>query len=274
MKTLFGLAAVSLLLAAAPANAADLMLRKAPPAAPVWSWSGFYIGANLGGVNESTSGTSDFLDPSALPGDSLTNPQSNSFSSTALIGGGQVGYNWQAGGMWLLGVEGDWDFTHTNYSFCRQTNTNGAACDNSGLDGFESISSNTRWLATARGRLGVTVGNFLFYGTAGVAWGGIETTLSQNCPTGCGSSSLPIALSSTTDTSKVGWVAGVGGEFALQGNWALRLEWLHIDLGTVSNSFSTNGLILGTPSVETTAWSRTERYDVIRAGIDYRLGGP
>jgi outer membrane immunogenic protein len=272
-----GLVAVSLLLAA-PAGAADLMPVKAPPAPPpVWNWTGFYIGGNVGGAFEHASGTSNFLDPLATGPDSTTNPQSNSFSPSAVIGGGQIGYNWQFDQRWVAGVEGDFDATNTSYNFCRQTNTASAPCTNTG-DGFESIGSNTRWLASARGRLGVTFGNFLFYGTGGAAWGDVRTTLSQTCPTGCGSSFTVVNASSSFNSTKGGWVAGLGGEMAIWKNWSVRLEWLHYDLGTISDSLATGGLtpVPGgavVPSAQTTSWSRGERYDVIRTGLDYRFGG-
>jgi outer membrane immunogenic protein len=280
MKTTVGLVAVSLLLLAAPASAADLMPVKAPPApSPVWNWTGFYIGGNIGGAFEHASGTSNFLDPLATGPDSTTNPQSNSFSPSSVIGGGQIGYNWQFNQRWVAGVEADWDATNTSYSFCRQTSTMSAPCTDTG-DGFESIGSNTRWLASARGRLGVTFGNFLFYGTGGAAWGNIRTTLTQNCAIGCGSSDLPLpggVASSSFNTTKGGWVAGLGGEMAIWKNWSVRLEWLHYDLGTISDSLTTNGttpVVGGTlPSTQTTTWSRSERYDVIRTGLDYRFGG-
>jgi outer membrane immunogenic protein len=134
-----------------PAFAADMAVKmpvKAPPPAPapVVSWTGFYVGGNIGGVVEHF----------------------------------QAGYNWQFNPQWLVGVEGDWDWTNTGYSFCRQTNQLSAPCFNNGF-GFESISSKTDWLATVRGRLGFVWGNWLFYGTGGAAWGRVNTTATLNC---------------------------------------------------------------------------------------------
>ena len=147
-----------------PALAADMAVKAPPPAAPVApvvNWTGFYVGGNLGGVAEHASGTSDFLDTCSAGcfpfGGFPTNPQSNSFSSTRLLGGVQAGYNWQFNPQWLVGVEGDWDWTNTGYSFCRQTNQLSAPCFNKGF-GFENFSSKTDWLATARGRLGFVWG--------------------------------------------------------------------------------------------------------------------
>jgi outer membrane immunogenic protein len=126
---------------AVPATAADLLHRyPAPPAeqplppAPVGTtWSGFYIGGNLGAA----------FDPNDVSIKDLSEEQDLSLrfsNDTELIGGVQGGYNWQIGS-WVLGVEGDVDFA-----------------------------DNINFLASARGRLGWALGNWLFYGTGGVAF--------------------------------------------------------------------------------------------------------
>ena len=123
-----------------PANATDL-LRGSPapvaeplPAAPVGAtWSGFYVGGNLGAA----------FDPNELSikdlseEDDLTLKFSN---DTELIGGAHAGYNWQMG-TWVAGVEGDVDFA-----------------------------DNINYLASVRGRLGWALGSWLLYGTGGVAF--------------------------------------------------------------------------------------------------------
>jgi outer membrane immunogenic protein len=275
---LAAMAAIAVLVVT-PVAAADLAL-KAPPPPPPYSWNGFYVGGNLGGVLETASGTSDFLDSAPIPAAlfSATNPQNNRLNPSSVIGGGQIGYNWQFNQRWLAGIEGDWDFTNANYSFCRQTNTASIACFNPPIgDGFENIASTTRWLATLRGRLGVTAGNWLFYGTGGVAEGQVATTLTQNCPTGCGSSATALLASGSSTATRTGWVAGLGGEVAFWGNWSTRIEWLHIDLGNIGSSFTTNGsstpVLAAVPSTQTTVWSRSERYDVFRVGLNYRFWG-
>jgi outer membrane immunogenic protein len=112
---------------------------------------------------------------------------------------------------WLVGVEGDWDWTSTGYRFCRITDQFAAPCFNNGF-GFESISSKTDWLATVRGRIGYVWGNWLFYGTGGAAWGRVNTTVTLNCLVtgGCGNSAALVFGSSATSTTKAGWVAGLG----------------------------------------------------------------
>ncbi len=88
----------------------------ADAASPPPNWTGFYIGGNIGGVASRSSGTSDFLDPSAPPG-LTTNPQSNSFNNSSFIGGVQAGYNWQFAPRWVAGIEADWDWTRVELRF-------------------------------------------------------------------------------------------------------------------------------------------------------------
>src|SRR5262249_23566742 len=83
--------------------------------------------------------------------------RATSFSNTRFLGGVQAGYNWQFDPRWLVGVEGDWDWTDTGYGFCRITDQFALPCSDI-LEGFETISSRTDWLATVRGRLGLVLG--------------------------------------------------------------------------------------------------------------------
>jgi outer membrane immunogenic protein len=251
-----------------PAFAADMAVKAPPPLppAPVINWTGFYVGGNVGGVVENASGTSDFLDvASGVPATEVSNPQSDSFSKGAFLGGGQIGYNWQFTPSWVVGVEGDWDWTDPKYSFCRQTDVSSVACSDNGF-GFETVGGETEWLATLRGRLGVTWGNWLFYGTGGAAWGDVKTNLSLDCLVGgCGSSKVPLFASSSTSTTKGGWVAGLGAEWLVAPNWTFRAEWLHIDLGLIDGTLPT----VGDNGIQTAVWSRTERFDEFRVGVNY-----
>jgi outer membrane immunogenic protein len=269
MKKLFVACIVVAAFCGAPALAADMPVKAPPPAPPpAYSWTGFYVGGNAGAVIENASGTSNFLDLST-PGQtgSLTNPQGNSFSDTSFVGGVQAGYNWQLNPLWMVGLEADWDWTHASHSFCRQTDQLALACSDN-FEGFESIGSTTDWIATARGRAGVIVGNFLLYGTGGVAWGRVDTTLSLSCLVdGCGNSTTKLFTSQTSDTTKVGWVAGLGAEYAIGANWSAKAEWLYIDLGTISNSLT----VIGSEGPQAMTWSRSEIYNEFRLGVNYRF---
>jgi outer membrane immunogenic protein len=264
------------LLFAGPAVAADLPVKapvKAPPPplVPIFTWTGFYVGGHIGGVAEHASGTSDFLDTGS-PAPFNANPQPNSFSNTRVLGGAQGGYNWQFSPWAVLGVEADWSFTDTGYSFCRQTDIRSSTtpCFDNG-QGFEFIQSETKWFITTRARLGfLAAPTLLIYGTGGVAFGDVETNLTQSClVNGCGFTSTAISLLSLrTDDIKTGWAAGAGVEWMLAPNWTLRGEWLHIDLGTITNSLSTSG---NNGGIQTTVWQRTEKFDEFRFGFNYKF---
>jgi outer membrane immunogenic protein len=112
----------------------------------------------------------------------------------------------------------------------------------------------------------------LFYGTGGAAWGSVETTLLQNCDDGCGAiSGKPVTLSSSVSDSRSGWVAGVGVEAMLSEHWSIRGEWLHVDLGTLSNALSSTDKSGEATGVETTTWSQREKFDQFRAGVNYKF---
>jgi outer membrane immunogenic protein len=262
------------------ASAADMrapapIYNKAPILAPAYNWNGFYFGGNAGAAREHATGTSDFVDTFFAPGNSeFSNPQSNGPSNTSFIGGVQAGYNWQVSPHVVLGAEGDWDWLNTKYSFCRQTDVQSTACSDvlPNIFGSESIASETKWLATARARAGVTWDRFMFYGTGGAAWGRLDTTESLSCLVdGCGgTSTLKLAASSTLSQTKAGWVAGLGVEGMLSPNWSVKAEWLHVDLGNLSQTFTTVGNVPGSQSV---VWSRDERFDMVRVGVNYHLHG-
>ncbi|HEY4141011.1 MAG TPA: porin family protein, partial [Pseudolabrys sp.] len=118
------------------ANAADISRRqtmpvKAPIYAPIYNWTGAYVGINGGGGW----GRSDTSAPFASGG----------FDTSGGVVGGTIGYNWQAG-QTVFGVEGDIDWSNIRGS---------ATC---GV-GFSCETKNS-WLATARGRVGYAFDRF------------------------------------------------------------------------------------------------------------------
>jgi outer membrane immunogenic protein len=253
---------------AAPALAADLapaMPVKAPPVI-IPTWAGFYIGGNVGGVWEKDNGASDFTQAEPLQ-NLRNNPIAGSTTSTAAIGGLHAGYNWQIR-QWVLGLEGDWDWTNTKSSSCRQTDLASAPCSDNDR-GFLTLGSGTDWIATVRGRLGYTWDRFMVYGTGGAAFGKVDTTINANCLVdGCGfSATVQNATAAFSDT-KAGWVAGAGVEAMLSPNWIARVEYLHIDLGTVNHTL---GIITNDNGTESAPWSRSVRFDEVRGGISYKF---
>ncbi|MBV9565324.1 MAG: porin family protein [Bradyrhizobium sp.] len=276
-RVLLSAVAVAAALLGTPVFAADMAMKAAPLAAPAYTdWSGFYVGGNVGAVGEHASGTSNFVDTAFAPASPFfANPQSNSLSPWGVIGGVQVGYNWQISPRFVLGVEGDFDWTSSSYSFCRQTDIRFTGCLDAppNIDGVASVSGGTDWIATARGRAGVTFNQFLLYATGGAAWGAVKSTESLTCLTdGCGATStLRLAASSSNTQIKSGWTAGVGLEGMIWRNWSVKGEWLYVDLGNATDTLVTTGNRGGTESV---VWSRSEHYNIFRVGLNYHFGGP
>ena len=149
MKKVLGLVGATLLFAG-PTLGADLSrpppykAPPPPPPAPVFTWTGFYIGAH-GGYGWSHM------------------PNILDVKGTGGFGGGQVGYNYQVNSFLVLGVEGDFAGADISAS---QT-----------MFGITGQFSN-KALASARGRLGVAFGNALFYGTGGGGW--VDSKLSAS----------------------------------------------------------------------------------------------
>jgi outer membrane immunogenic protein len=147
--------------------------------------------------------------------------------SDSWLAGAQIGYNWQQGSF-VYGLQADLSGTHL-----RSTSTNGFASVATPIPGFVyptgNASANIDWYGTFRGRVGVTVGSFLFYGTGGLAYGGVG--LSNNYNPGNGATT-PGTLSGQTSGVRAGWVVGAGGEYLLNQNLSVNLEYLYVDLGS------------------------------------------
>ncbi|MBR1212074.1 outer membrane protein [Bradyrhizobium sp. JYMT SZCCT0180] len=230
----------------ASAQAADLAARpvKAPIAASVYSWTGFYIGGNFGyGVGHNSS--EPFF--GAPPTDRVT------LAPRGVLGGLQIGYNWQAGN-WVLGAEADWQWTDQRDSYCFN-----CISFPPGVIG-RGVAQEMPWFGTVRGRLGYAAGPALFYATGGLAYGEIRQTL--DCCFG--------APTATATNSKTGWTAGGGVEAALAGNWTAKVEYLYVDLGSVSNTQIIPLAFGGGTQVATS----DVRNHVGRVGVNYRFGAP
>jgi outer membrane immunogenic protein len=136
--------------------------------------------------------------------------------------------------------------------------------------GFLTISSQTNWLATARARAGVTVDRFMLYGTAGAAFASVDTNFTASCAVaGCGNSAAANTSTASFTNTKGGWAAGLGVEGVIMPSWTLRAEWLHVDLGTLSNTFTAPAAI-GSFGISN---SRRLQDDIFRVGLNYKVGG-
>ena len=190
-----------------------------------YGWTGFYIGGNVGyswGRARNSETISDFATGVAL----FTSTSSNDVNG--VIGGGQIGYNWQAQN-WLFGLEADIQGSGEKGSrdlVC-------VACANDGTNITSTLTQKLTWFGTVRGRVGVLVTpSILLYGTGGLAYGELKTGGSI---TGTNVAGVPVTVAFPgTASTRVGWTAGVGVEGKIAPNWTAKLEYLYMDLGSVS----------------------------------------
>jgi outer membrane immunogenic protein len=199
MKNSISGLAVIVALGAGTALAADLPNRKAPPIAPpapAFIWTGLYGGLNIGG------GWSDHTNGAFLP------IFANEGRLSGVIGGGQVGFNYQLAPMFVVGVETDFQ---------------GTSLSNQDA-GLFTLRRRLDWVGTVRGRAGVALldQRLFVYGTGGFAYGEVRQEF----------------LGEFKET-KTGWTAGGGAEYALAflPNVSAKVEYLYTDLRTNNGGF-------------------------------------
>jgi outer membrane immunogenic protein len=248
MKVVLGaVAALGLATSVSVATAADLRMPvKAPAMVPVYNWTGFYVGGNIG----YSFGRSRH-DWSAIgPGGTVGLTGSNSHNLDGVVGGGQIGYNWQVTN-WVVGLEADFQGTGergSNSGICLAT----IACTRS----FFDVSQRLEWFGTLRGRVGYTVApTWLLYGTGGLAYGHVKTTVDATI--------AGVAGTAGSSETAVGYTVGGGIEAALGGNWTGKAEYLYVDLGKVSGSYAAQA---GTLQLD----SRVTDH-VLRFGVNYHF---
>lgn len=209
-----------------------------PPPSPVYTWTGFYVGAN-GGF-----GGDQFQFPftvGPLVGTSTLN-------SSGFFGGGQVGYNWQFAPAWVLGVESDFD--GANIQGMASTSANAFS---------GNVGSKVDRFGTVRGRVGYLVTpNVLLYGTGGWAYG--HTTSSANA------GAFGLAAAASSGQTGNGWTAGGGLEYAFNPWLSFKTEYLYLNLGT---NTITSGTAAGVP------FSLGEKTTIhtAKVGLNLKLGG-
>jgi outer membrane immunogenic protein len=304
MKIRFGwaLASAMLLGGIGSASAADMAV-KAPPMAPVpvWNWTGFYVGGNVGGIWPDRNGVSHsaiagpcnaaFPGCALLPNFSSTVALGSTFNtslgnSAGFTGGGQFGYNWQFNGRAVAGFEADIAWTDQN----RNVNFASSTANPVFGPGFPqlytaAVSSHLDYLGTVRGRLGfLAAPSFLLYGTGGLAYGGTRSSTVET-------SALLIAPGNvfgngggSSSQVRVGWTAGVGGEWMLGRNWSAKVEYLYYDLGTVNYATALSGICVSAAPAcavsggifSSTTGTTSLRYagSIARVGLNYHFGGP
>lgn len=262
----FGAAVVGAVahLTAVGAFAADLppapVYTKAPPVAAPYSWTGFYVGGNVGGAWGTSDATSS-IGPGFNPVNAafLNALDSPTLKPSGFTGGLQAGYNYQAGNV-VFGVEADFDYFELSRSFAAS-----APIPIGGGTFNVSSSVKTDWLFTARPRIGYAAGNALVYATGGLAVTNIryKENFFDTPPFPFGD-----IESSSVSSTRAGWTVGGGVEYALSNQWSAKLEYLYADFGSVSTTGT--DIFIGLPYT-TFAHNVDLRTNIVRGGINYKL---
>jgi outer membrane immunogenic protein len=330
MKKTFSIATLALMLASS-AFAADLPSYKAPPPPPLPPpplWTGFYAGLNagyaFGGSSQANTASfgadplaaltaplsaSPFVTSNFIPGiTALANSGSANVNQNGFIGGGQIGYNYQWGQSFVIGLEADIQ----GAGIRGRGSYAGASADslaavipigpgipialNRTAIGTGDIQAGIDWMGTVRGRLGwLFTPTFLVYGTGGLAYGGVYANATHN-----GAANLGLALppgipfsasigfpvvpgSGRYSDTRVGWTAGGGFEWMMMPGWSVKAEALYYDLGSATFasspvvymspvSIAVGNFAFGGPMMANTPATRV-RYDgvIARVGVNYHF---
>jgi outer membrane immunogenic protein len=196
----------------------------APVAAPLFNWSGFYVGVHAG---YGWGNTHQFNPTRSSP----------TYDWDGFVAGGTLGYNWQNGAL-VFGLETD---LSSGIKGSRVDTGVGWSC---GPVVGTFCHNEVKWFGTVRGRLGFAMDRFLPFVTAGWAYGRVYTDY-NSCAIVC--------IANTRN----GWTAGAGFEWAFAPNWSVKVEYLHVDLGTHYVPAEDLGL--------------SARFNVIRVGANLRF---
>ncbi|MCS0493682.1 outer membrane protein [Ancylobacter mangrovi] len=218
---------------AVPAFAADMSYPvKAPPpivAVPVFTWTGFYLGANVGyGWGDGSAPWDRYFNYyyGGWDGYSYT----GGVDPEGWFGGFQLGYNYQFINNVVLGVEADFDFGSLDdkLNYYAYATAPGVLAESYG-----SVRTKIEAFGTIRARLGYAMDRFLPYVTGGLAWGNVKASGDvSNYINGVYQPGLSGSASSS-DTLW-GWTVGAGLEYAFTDNWTAKIEYLYADLGDIT----------------------------------------
>jgi outer membrane immunogenic protein len=228
-----GLGAVAFGLAA-PASAADLPVRPAP-AVPVFTWTGFYIGAHAGWARAELEETLVTAFPPFVAGTTFSD------SESGFVAGLQAGFNYQIG-QFVLGIEGQISWTDIGR---RDVVRIGAVTFTDSVD--------LNWVATVAGRFGVAFGNALLYAKGGVAFADWSANALDS----------RFGVVFNRSDTETGWMVGAGLEYGFLPNWSLKVEYNFMSFDLDRDSFTFGGV--------TTAFEHDLDIHLVKAGVNFRF---
>jgi outer membrane immunogenic protein len=213
------------------AAAASLGAMPASAAPPVFDWSGLYFGAQGGLATPTFSATGEASSGSL---GSMTDTQSYGGPSAGEVGV-FAGFNFQNAGGLVFGAEAD-------FNWVKLAGTSGPLFDltlpagtcTSGVSSsyicIGPVSTAVNWYGTVRGTIGQSFGQLLLYGTGGLAYGQVTSSVTGVWKIATVVPSDPFFDVESTAV-RFGWVAGFGAALALNNYVTVKFEGLHVDLG-------------------------------------------
>ncbi len=250
-------AALALAMLSTTAFAADLPARRAPPVfapvPPVFSWTGGYIGGQIG----YEFGKDDAFATSTRTGLGVG---SNGARPDGVVGGAHIGYNFSTqslpllgntfGGVFgtvlgtggVIGIEGDVDGSGSRQNY---------------FIGGIATNYHENVQGSIRGRLGIAVNRVLFYATGGVAIAGLDNTYTNTIVGG----------TDTFNRTRVGYTVGGGIEYAFEGNFSVRAEYRYTDFGSSTTT-------LGASTAGGVSVRQRDTDQRVQGGFSYKFDNP
>jgi outer membrane immunogenic protein len=253
MRKTIAAIATAMSLASVPALAADLPMKAAPLPAPVWSWTGFYIGGHVGfgwGQDETN------IDSITATPPGVTVPVNATFnqnSRSGILGGAQAGYNFQAGAF-VFGVQADIAGLDV-----KGTNPCGIVVN------FLTCTSKSDWLATVTGRLGaVVLDRGLVYVKGGGAW------LDTNHTTALNPAVPGVPQITNGSFTNDGWLVGFGTEWMITRNITAFIETDYMRFDDKKVAFRVNPFFTGPVAVNVNT-NQTQTLAIAKVGANYKF---
>jgi len=245
-KILFGTIGIVALGLSAPASAADLAARpytKAPIAAPapIYTWTGFYLGIQ-GGGGWGRSNETYFFAPNtpAFAG-------TQNYDTSGGFVGGVAGYNWQMRAF-VVGLEGDYHWADIN----GRSSVINVGPPNLG----DTFATKLRGFGDIKGRVGYAWGPALWFVSGGAAVGDIQHRYDAALNGGA-------ANTFVQNDWRWGWTLGTGVEYMFAPNWSAKVEYNYIDLGKSTIQYA------AVPATNRSEWNDT--IHTIKAGVNYHF---
>ena len=264
MKNLLMVSAALAVLLGTPALAADMPVKAPPPPAPVWSWTGFYIGADAGYAWNQGTGGRTCVNPAGMAfGSGCTlNIENSIISQRGGLVGGEAGYNIQSG-IFLAGIETDIQWSDIKASATAQLGSlaSPTCC--------YLASANMDWFGTTRFRVGfLPTQSLLLYITGGAIYGHESVSGVTNFITS------GFIYPATASTVRGGVIGGAGLEYAFNWNLSAKVEGLVYDMGNINAVFACPaGATTCTPGFRE-GGTFAARGVIARAGLNWHFGGP